>query len=47
LGEKAVALDIDYIDVVKTPVDIAKHPFMNLSEIKGFIDAKKSERKKS
>ncbi len=41
LGEKSVALDIDYIDVVKTPEDIVKHPFMHLSEIKGYIDTKK------
>ncbi len=47
LGEKSVALDIDYIDVVKTPEDILNHPFMYLSEIKKFIDKKKGREKKT
>ena len=47
LGEKSVALVINYIDVVKTPEEIVKHPFMHLSEIKEYIDTKKINRKKA
>lgn len=42
LGEKSTAMDIDYLDVVATPDDLADYPFMHLSEIKEFIDSAKS-----
>ncbi len=43
LGEKSTALDIDFLDVVATPDDLAEFPFMHLSEIKDYIDATKNE----
>jgi hypothetical protein len=42
LGEKSVALDINYLDVVRTPDDIGDYPFLHLSEIQEYIKEKKN-----
>ena len=42
IGEKAAALDIDYMDVMKTPANISDYHFRHLNELKEFIDEKKS-----
>ncbi|MGZ5285192.1 MAG: hypothetical protein ACXWB4_06025 [Kaistella sp.] len=38
LGEKSAALDIDYLEVVKTHDDIEDYNFMYLSELKEYVD---------
>jgi hypothetical protein len=38
LGERSTTLDIDYLEVDRTPPDIAQHPFMHLEDIKEHID---------
>jgi len=42
IGEKSTALDIDYLDVTKTPDDIGKYDFRHLEDIKEFINEKKN-----
>lgn len=42
LGEKSAALDIDYLDAIKTPEDIAEYNFGHLSDIAEFIAEKKN-----
>jgi len=42
IGEKSTALDIDYLDVTKTPDDIGKYDFRHLEDIKEFIEEKKN-----
>jgi hypothetical protein len=42
IGEKSTALDIDYIDVTKTPKDISKYDFRHLEDIKEYIIEKKN-----
>ncbi len=37
VGEKATALEIDYIEVEKTPEDIAEYPFLHLNDIGNYI----------
>ncbi|MFY0672965.1 MAG: hypothetical protein JXQ87_06150 [Bacteroidia bacterium] len=37
IGEKATALDIDYIEIEKTPADIAEYPFLHLTDIADYI----------
>ncbi len=41
LGEKSAALDIDYVEIVRTPKNIGEFSFMHLSEIEEYIKAKK------
>ncbi|WP_374166068.1 hypothetical protein [Arcticibacter sp. MXS-1] len=41
LGEKSVAEDIDYLNVVVTPEDIDQYNFGYLSEIANYIEQKK------
>ncbi|MBV6645607.1 MAG: hypothetical protein KI790_09170 [Cyclobacteriaceae bacterium] len=38
IGEKATALNIDYLDVVPTPTDIQKIEYWYLSDIQSYID---------
>jgi hypothetical protein len=41
LGEKSSALDIDYLEVIKTPENIIDYEFIFLDEIERFIIEKK------
>jgi hypothetical protein len=38
LGERSTTLDIDYLDVMITPTDIANYDFRHLDDIKEYID---------
>ena len=40
--EKSTALDIDYLEVTKTPDNIGRYDFRHLENIKEFIDEKKN-----
>jgi len=42
IGEKSVALDIDYMDVIKTPENISDFDFGHLSNIGEYIAEKKN-----
>lgn len=42
IGEKSTTLDIDYLDVKKTPNDISKYDFRHLEDIGEFIEEKKN-----
>ncbi|MEP2279519.1 hypothetical protein [Maribacter sp.] len=42
LGEKSSALDIDYVDILKTPEDITEYNFGHLSDIAEFVKEKKN-----
>jgi len=42
LGEKSVAFDIDYLEVIKTPENISDFDFGHLSNIAEFITEKKN-----
>ena len=44
LGERSTTLDIDYLDVVKTPADASKYGYRPLSKLKEYIDQKKSRK---
>lgn len=37
IGERATAIDIDYIEIEKTPADIAEYPFLHLTDIGDYI----------
>lgn len=41
LGERSTALDIDHLEVIRTPDDVVDYPFMHLSEIGLYVKAKK------
>ncbi len=41
IGEKSTSLDINYLEVVKTPINIIDHDFRFLEDIKEYIEAKK------
>jgi hypothetical protein len=41
IGEKAAMLDIDYLDVAITPVEINKYNFMQLSQLRSFMQTRK------
>ncbi len=41
IGEKATALDIHYMDVIKTPENISDYNFLHLDELQDFIVRKK------
>lgn len=43
IGEKSNALDIDYMDVIKTPENIAEYDFRHISDIAEFIAERKNE----
>ena len=42
LGEKSAAIDIDYMEVIKTPEDIANYNFGHLADIAEYISEKKN-----
>ena len=44
IGEKAAALDIHYMDVIKTPENVAEYNFRHLSDLQEFIKEKKNAR---
>lgn len=37
IGEKSTAIDIDYLEVVQTPKDIAEYPFLHLKDIGDYV----------
>ena len=41
LGEKSTAIDIDYLDIIKTPRNIREYNFKHLNSIKEYIRAKR------
>jgi hypothetical protein len=43
LGEKSSTLDIDYMDIIKTPENIVDYDFRHLEDIKEYINEKKNE----
>jgi len=45
LGERTTTLDIDYLNIIKTPIDIESYDFKYLSEIAEFIKEKKELKK--
>ena len=42
IGEKSVALDIDHMEVIKTPENISELDFGHLSNIGEYISEKKN-----
>jgi hypothetical protein len=42
IGEKSTALDINYLDVARTPENIADYDFKHLEDIREYIDEKKN-----
>jgi hypothetical protein len=43
LGEKSSTLDIDYLDIIRTPDNIGNYDFKHLSDIREYISNKKNE----
>jgi hypothetical protein len=44
IGEKSTTLDIDYMDIIKTPKNITEYNFRHLEDIKEYIDEIKNAR---